>query len=157
MLEEDVYIREAHPEEADVLSDLICASSERWMLPYGWGDFLRKDERIITQDFIEENPTYVLENEEEKAIVGFYTLEQHQKEWFLSTLCVSPDYTGRGWGGALFLHACEIAEGLGVEALSILSKEASEGFFCHMGAEKEEGAKLPSGSGGTLSVFKIRL
>lgn len=136
MLDEEVRIRPAEPEEAELLSDVAWRSKEYWEYPVemmsNFRDFL-----TITDDFIEKNPTYLAENEETGEIIGFYSIELFEdSKWWIRHLWVVPEHIGTGVGGELFLHACEIAETVGAEELNIITDPNVEEFYLHMGAEK---------------------
>jgi N-acetylglutamate synthase-like GNAT family acetyltransferase len=136
MLDEEVRIRPAEPEEAELLSDVAWRSKEYWEYPVDMMSHFR-DFLTITDDFIEKNPTYLAENEETGEIIGFYSIELFEdSKWWIRHLWVVPEHIGTGVGGELFLHACEIAETVGAEELNIITDPNVEEFYLHMGAEK---------------------
>lgn len=136
MLDEEVRIRPAEPEEAELLSDVAWRSKEYWEYPVDMMSQFR-DFLTITDDFIEKNPTYLAENEETGEIIGFYSIELFEdSKWWIRHLWVVPEHIGTGVGGELFLHACEIAETVGADELNILTDPNVEEFYLHMGAEK---------------------
>ncbi|MBP9627036.1 MAG: GNAT family N-acetyltransferase [Synergistaceae bacterium] len=159
MLEDDVYIREARPEEAESLCDLAYLSRNYWDYPEEWVSYWFEEESFpVTQEYIEKNPTYLIENEEEEEILGFYSLQKREDKWMLPHLWVIPEHIGDGYGGALFLHACETAEALGAEFLFIITDSNAEAFFCHMGAEKiEEKIHVVCGAEQIFPILRIRL
>lgn len=159
MLEDDVYIREARPEEAQTLCDLAYLSASYWDYPQEWVTcWLEEGLPPITQEYLEENPTYLIEDEEEEEILGFYSLQKGEGGWMLPHLWVIPDRIGDGYGGVLFLHACETAETLGAEFLTIIADPNAEAFFCHMGAEKiADENNLIRCAGRTLPLLRMRL
>ncbi|MDD4160009.1 MAG: GNAT family N-acetyltransferase [Synergistaceae bacterium] len=136
MLDDDVRIRSAEPEESELLSDIAWRSKEYWEYPIEmmakFRDFL-----TIRDEFIEKNPTYLAENEETGEILGFYSIELHDDhKWWIRHLWVVPEHIGTGVGGELFLHACEMAETVGADELNIITDPNVEEFYLHMGAEK---------------------
>lgn len=136
MLDDEVRIRPAEPEEAELLSDVAWRSKEYWEYPVDMMSQFR-DFLTITDDFIEKNPTYLAENEETGEIIGFYSIELFEdSKWWIRHLWVVPEHIGTGVGGELFLHACEIAETVGADELNILTDPNVEEFYLHMGAEK---------------------
>lgn len=158
MLDEDVRIRPAEPEEAELLSDVAWRSKEYWEYPVEMMNLFR-DFLTITDDFIEKNPTYLAENEETGEIIGFYSIELlDDSKWWLKHLWVAPEHIGTGVGGELFLHACEIAETVGADELNIVADTNVEEFYLHMGAEKN-GEKIQKIGGleRKLPIFLIRL
>ena len=158
MLDDDVRIRPAEPEEAELLSDIAWLSKEYWDYPVdmmaNFRDFL-----TITDDFIEKNPTYLAENEETGEIIGFYSIELlSDSKWWIRHLWVLPEHIGTGVGGELFLHACETAETVGADELNIIADPNVEEFYLHMGAEKAgEEIQKAGDAERMLSILKIRL
>ena len=135
MYDDDVRIRPARPEEAEELTDIAWRSKSYWDYPVDVMNIFR-EMLNIEQDFIENNPSYLIEHEETDEKVGFYALEKKDGKLWLEHLWVLPDEIGTGLGGKLFLHACEIAETMGAEELYIVSDPNAEEFYRHMGAEK---------------------
>jgi len=135
MLDDDVRIRPAQPEEAEILSDIAWRSKEYREYPAEMmNEFIGF--LTITEAFLENNPAYLAENEETGEILGFYCLEMLNKDgWWLRHLWVVPEHIGTGIGGELFLHACEIAETVGARELNILADPNGVEFYLHMGAE----------------------
>lgn len=135
MLDDDVRIRSALPEEAEELSELAWRSKEYMeyspKMLRSYSDFLN-----ISEEFIENNATFVLENEENNEIAGFYSIEKIEDKWWLRKIWVSPEYIGTGVGGALYLHACETAETMGVAELYAFCDFDAVEFYLHMGAEE---------------------
>lgn len=134
MLDDSVRIRAANPEEAEVLTDLAWRSKNYWgYSPEEMNEF--SVFLTVTLDFLENNPTYLIEDEDLNEILGFYSLEKTADgEWWLLRHWVVPERIGTGVGQLLFLHACEIAETVGAEKLRILSDPNAEAFYLHMGA-----------------------
>ncbi|MDO5563148.1 MAG: GNAT family N-acetyltransferase [Synergistaceae bacterium] len=158
MLDDDVRIRHASQEEAEDLSDIAWSSRESWSDSALEMDELREF-LAISEDFIEKNPTYIAESEETGEKLGFCSMaKEDDGEWWLRYLYVTPDNIGSGIGGALFLHACEVAEDAGSDGLYIISNAGSEEFYLHMGAERVGTKHINIGSSdGEASILKIRL
>ena len=135
MYDDDVRIRPAKPEEAEELSDIAWKSKSYWDYPV---EVMNKFRKLLTldQDFIENNPSYLIEHEESGDIAGFYALEEKDGKMWLEHLWVLPDEIGTGLGGSLFCHACETAETMGHDEIYIISDPNAEEFYHHMGAEK---------------------
>lgn len=136
MLEGDARIRPANPEDAEALTELAWRSKSYWDYP----PELMNEFSVsltVTAEFLEQNPTYLIENEDFGEILGFYALEPDDGgRWWLRRHWVLPEYIGAGIGQLLFLHACELAETVGAEKLHILSDPNAESFYLHMGAER---------------------
>ena len=158
MSDDNVRIRPALPEEASELSGIAWAS--KGAMEYAPEELQELSSILdISVDFIDENPTYVLENDETGEKTGFYSLvKRSDGTWWLSRLCVVPDCIGSGLGGELFLHACEMAETVGAEYLYAFCGEDSVEFYLHMGAERIEDAPYTIGNREIiLPTFRIKL
>lgn len=129
-------IRPAEQGEAESLSALAWNSKEYW-------DYTIEEMSAfyplleITEEFLEGNPTYVMEDEETGELLGFYSIGKDREGLcWLRHIWVSPEHIGTGLGGRLFLDACEMAETVGAGDLYILAYPNSEPFFLYMGAER---------------------
>ena len=157
MYDDDIHLRQANPEDAEILTDVAWRSKSYWDYP---ADVMAMFRTMlnITQEFIENNPTYVIENEETEEITAFCALEKKDGKWHLEHLWVLPEYIGTGLGGKLFLHACEIAETvLGADELYILSDPYAQDFYEYMGAEKIGEYETPWIVGRRIPVMRIKL
>jgi N-acetylglutamate synthase-like GNAT family acetyltransferase len=137
-------IRPAEHGEAEELSSLAWHSMEYWEYSIeemkGFYALLE-----VTEEFIEENPTYVMEDGETGELLGFYSIGSDEDGFFkLKNLWVAPDHIGTGIGGTLFLDACETAETMGAEEMLIISNPHAEAFFVEMGAERAGEKKVES-------------
>ena len=151
MYDDDVRIRLAKPAEAEELTDIAWRSKGYWDYPS------EVMSRTIKQDFVEANPTYLIEHDDTGEKLGFYALEKKNGGWWLRHMWVLPEEIGTGLGGKLFLHACEIAETMGAEELNILSDPNSEEFYIHMGAERAGETECKEIPGWTQPVLRIKL
>ena len=62
MYDDDVRIRPAKPEDAEELADIAWRSKSYWDYPPEMMELFR-GQLTIKQDFIERNPTYLIEHE----------------------------------------------------------------------------------------------
>lgn len=128
---ENLSIRPASPDEAELLSDLALRSKAHW----GYSqEFLEAccPELTLSPDYISSSPVFVLE--EEKKIIGFYGLREQDDEVELLYLFVEPSRINRGYGRALWNHAVETAARLGSQRITIESDPYAEAFYQMMGA-----------------------
>lgn len=156
---DDLIIRAAGPDEAETLSHLAFRAQAYWEYPKERMDaWLEAGAFTISPDEIEANPTYVVEDEEEMEILGFYSFEIEDDLCRLKTLSVLPEHIGAGIRTTLFLHACEFAETLGALTMLITPYPHEIGFYEEMGARQ---AGEPSASSEpedrTLPVFRLNL
>jgi len=123
----------AKPNEAASLSEIAFAAKRHWGYPEQWMEIWRPD-LTVTPDFISNHETY---NAVEKSqIVGFYALNQTDRQLDLVHLWVLPNRMGQGVGRLLFSHVLEHAKALEFRAVQIESDPNAEGFYQRMGARR---------------------
>lgn len=159
MLSDNLIIRPAREDEADVLSHLIFRSKGYWGYSLDLMDYWSEEgELSILREEIASSPVYLLEDLKKNEIIGFYSLRTGDLEWELKNLWVAPEYIGVGLGCKLFLHACEIAETAGAVSLIIVSDPHAGGFYIEMGAERigEKPLETPQGTR-YLPILRVNL
>ena len=125
-------VRVARPDEVEQLSDLALRSKAYWGYD---GAFLEacRDELTLTPDYLDTNPTFVLEDD--GRVVGLYSLESMEAgEVELGMLFIDPDVIGRGYGSKLLAHAVQTAARHGHRTIWIQSDPGAEGFYRSHGA-----------------------
>lgn len=148
MLFDNLIIRPAREDEADILSHLIFRSKGYWGYSWDLMDYwMQEGELSIPREEISSCPVYLLEDVKKKEVIGFYSLSTGDQEWELKNLWIAPEHIGTGIGCKLFLHACEIAETAGAVSLIIVSDPHAEGFYLEMGARRigEKPLESPQG------------
>ncbi|MDR3353642.1 MAG: GNAT family N-acetyltransferase [Synergistaceae bacterium] len=155
---DDLVIRPAKPEEAELLSHMIFRARTYWDYPRELMDYwAERGDLSITPEEIEENPTYVAEDSDEA--LGFYSLETAEDgSSLIANLWVMPEYVGSEIPSSLFFHACELAKTSGSDCLFMISDPNAAAFYEEMGAERigEKLAKFSEGQS-ALPVFRLRL
>ena len=118
-----------------------------------------RDFLTITDEFIENNPTYLAENEATGEILGFYAIELHDDSgWWIRHFWVVPEHIGTGSEASSSSHACETAETVGADELNIIAAPNVEEFYLHMGAERVgEEIQRAGDAERQLLIMKIRL
>jgi N-acetylglutamate synthase-like GNAT family acetyltransferase len=112
----------------------------------------------LSPEEIEEDPTYLIADEEEDEILGFYSIRISGAECAIKNLCVLPEYVGTNIRAKLFLHACEVAEASGAKQVTVVSDPLACGFYEEMGAERIGEMIDPSPVGDrALPVLKLDL
>ena len=148
-------IRQALPSEVEHLSGLAFRSKSYW----GYSDrFMQAclEELTIDQSYIENNPTFVLEDA--RNAVGFYALERLSvTEVELSFLFVEPDFIGKGYGRKLIMHAQEEALHLGYSKMIIQGDPNAERFYRSAGGSVVGTKKSASIPDRELPIFCINL
>jgi len=99
-----IHIREAHPDEADTLTDIAIKAKSHWGYApeqiEAWREFL-----TFTPDYVRDNKVWVAVIDGQ--IAGVAGVERHEDEVILEHLWVSPEHIGQGIGKRLFLHVAE--------------------------------------------------
>jgi GNAT superfamily N-acetyltransferase len=129
----ETAIRPAVPAEAPTISTLAIRSKAHWgytperMAVFGL-------ELTIAPEQIVPRRTHVLTVA--GALRGFYTLKPRGRGVLeLEHLFVDPAYLRRGYGTALFRHACRTAAAAGCRKLGIQSDPHAAGFYRKQGAQ----------------------
>ncbi|MFI6638028.1 GNAT family N-acetyltransferase [Streptomyces sp. NPDC050504] len=127
-------IREACPEEAVRLTDLVLRSKAHW----GYGEaFLEscRDELTIAPHEVTARRTVVAERDPD-GVVGLATLEGTAPDGSIGMLFVEPSEIGSGVGRLLYGHVLAAAREAGFTRLTIESDPHAEGFYRAMGARR---------------------
>jgi N-acetylglutamate synthase-like GNAT family acetyltransferase len=129
----DIQIRRAHPDEADVLTEIAHAAKRHWGYPENWIEHW-KDDLTITPDFIASNEMYVAVAGEEIAGCCALVLSDSQAE--LEHMWIKPAHMGNGVGRALFNQIVERGTQLKATGLELSADPNAEGFYQRMGATR---------------------
>lgn len=121
----------ASPEDALLLADLEIRSESYWGYDSHFMDKF-KELYLVTEDFIKNNPTYVLK--EKDTIIGFYGILLDDIEASLEYLFIEPKYIGKGYGKILWNHALEECQKLGISEFTIITSPDARGFYLRLGA-----------------------
>lgn len=156
---DDLVIRAARADEAETLSHMIFRAITYWDYPRELTDhWLESGKLGITPEEIENDPTYVAEDEEELEVLGFYSMRMREKSCELKHLFVAPEFLGSDIRSMLFLHACEVAETAGAEYMRMTADFHLSSFYEEMGAEIVGEEREPSPHGPrTLKIFRLPL
>ncbi|MDR1943916.1 MAG: GNAT family N-acetyltransferase [Synergistaceae bacterium] len=155
---EDLEIRPARFDEADLLSHICFRARSYWDYPRELMAYWEESgELSVSSEEIEKDPAYVIENGG-LEVLGFYTMRIEGGECRIRNLCVLPEYVGANIRTMLFLHACELAETLGAESVVAVSDSFASSFYEEMGAERigEDIERSPAGDR-TMAVLKLDL
>ncbi|MGH2517316.1 MAG: GNAT family N-acetyltransferase [Ktedonobacterales bacterium] len=129
-----VRIRRAHPEEAELLTELIMRSKAFWgydaTLLAAWRSDLTLESKVVARD-----PVYCAEDRYTGFIMGvshFYRLDDD--ELYLDHLFVEPACMGKGVGARLWSHAVAQAAAQGLRAVVLGADPNARPFYERMGA-----------------------
>jgi N-acetylglutamate synthase-like GNAT family acetyltransferase len=156
---DSLIIRPARFDEADLLSHVCFRARSYWEYPRELlAHWEESGAMSVSPEEIEENPTYLIADEDEDEVLGFYTLRISDSECLIENLWVLPEFVGTDLRARLFLHACEVAEASGAKRLTVVSDPFSSGFYEEMGAEQigEKIDRSPVGDR-ALPVLKLDL
>ena len=142
-----VRVREAQPEDAEVLTELVFASNRSW----GYSDALIelwRDELTFTAQSFTDRTVLVAETDD--VCVGVVAIAQKQAVAEIEDLWIHPAYLHKGLGRRLFDLGVERTRTAGAEKLVIISDLHAEGFHVRTGAHRTrtapsqpEGRTLP--------------
>src|SRR5256885_3783319 len=108
----DMQILRAKPEDAATLTEIAFAAKRHWGYPEHWLESWSNVLTILPQ-FIASHEAFAAHVDGQ--VVGFYALVSQLDKTSLEHLWVRPEFMGRGIGRALFNHAVERANTLGIE------------------------------------------
>jgi GNAT superfamily N-acetyltransferase len=123
-------IRQALPEEADVLSHIAFSAKAYWGYPEKWLG-IWKPQLTFPLEYFEENESWVIEADNKP--IAFYTLQQKNSNAWIDNLWVLPTYSGMGIGKGLFLHALSRSRLKGHLVLQLEADPNTLGFYGKMG------------------------
>ena len=156
-MSKSLTIREAFPQEGNLLSRLALLSKGHW----GYSqEFLNACRSELTVDVSRFGTNHyqcfvALDGE---SIIGFYTLEyQPDGPWELEALFVDPEHIGRGVGRTLIKHAVRQLSRQGVERLTIQGDPHATEFYLAAGARQVGMRESESVPGRQLPVFEIEI
>ena len=128
-----IEIRRAHPEEADILTEIAHAAKRHWNYPESWIQQWQSD-LTITREFIATNEVFAATINGEIAgccaLVLTGSLAEIEHMW------IRPEQMGSGVGRALFDHARARAIQRGANVLELSADPYAEGFYARMGAKR---------------------
>ncbi len=148
-------IRNASPEEADLLSDLALRSKAHWEYPREFVEACRQ-ELTYQPSQIDNNKFDFVVVEENATVIGFYALEKLSRvEFELDALFVEPKYIGKGYGRRLIKHALSSLATKGARKLLIQGDPNAAQFYIAAGGRQigvRESGSVPSR---LLPLFEI--
>lgn len=128
-----ISIQPVQPEQADQLTQIALAAKTYWGYPRRWLEIWRPQLTFGPEYFIVHGGWAALVND---TPIGFYTLEEKNRNAWLENLWVLPDYIGKGVGKILFLHAVELSHQRGHKVLQLEADPNAVGFYERMGMHK---------------------
>ncbi len=150
-------IREAFPQEANMLSRLALRSKGHWGYSQDFLDACRSEltvdaSRFGTADY------QCLAALDGGSIVGFYILERvSSASYELEALFVEPEHIGSGVGRLLIQHAVRRLSEQGVERLIIQGDPHATEFYVAAGARQVGTRESDSIPGRELPLFEIEI
>jgi len=128
-----ISIRHAKPEEADVLSQIAISAKRHWGYPERWMK-LWIPQLTFTPDYFAENESWVAE--ENGSPIGFYTLQERDRNAWIENMWLLPEFIGKGIGRQIFVHALELARQRGFTRLRLEADPNATGFYEKIGMWK---------------------
>ena len=128
-----IEIRRAHPEEADILTEIAHAAKRHWNYPESWIQQWQTD-LTITREFITSHEVFAATINGE--IAGCCALVVTDSLAEIEHMWIRPEQMGSGVGRALFEHARARAVERGATVLELSADPNAEGFYARMGAKR---------------------
>jgi ribosomal protein S18 acetylase RimI-like enzyme len=124
-------IRQAKMCESAILTDIAIRSESHWGYD---SDFMNSFKSIykVTEGFINENPTYVIE--EQENILGFYGITCGKEGVELEYLYIDPEFIGKGYGKLLWNHIVKYCKVNRVDRIVLVTSPQAVGFYTKLGA-----------------------
>lgn len=124
-------VRQALISDSGVLTDIAARSEAYWGYD---SDFMEKFKSIycITEEFISQNPTFILENCGRG--IGFYSILKCDMETSLEYFYIDSDYIGKGYGKLLWNHMVSFCKEQGIAELYFVTSPQAKEFYVKMGA-----------------------
>lgn len=124
-------LRPARKDEAQILTEIAIESEAYWGYD---AEFMQqfKMHYSVTDDFIENNMTYVLELD--KMIIGFFGIINEHEEATLEYLYLKPEYIGMGYGKVMWGHLIEVCKREQIKKLVFVTSPQAKEFYIKMGA-----------------------
>lgn len=126
-----LHIRPASAGESFLLSEIAFRSEAYW----GYDtDYMQKfrSEYQVTEEFIRNNPTFVIE--ENKCILGFYGLLLNHDERELEYFFIEPVNIGKGLGKKLWDHVVHTCRHLQIPQFTMVTSPQASSFYIKQGA-----------------------
>ena len=150
-------IREAKPNETEVLTGLAIRSKAYWGYSQSFMEACR-EELTVTDKSLNSADLHYYVAEGEKELLGYYAIEKlNDREFELEALFVEPDFIGKGVGKALIDHAKNLVRKLGGNRLIIQGDPNAEEFYRAAGGKPNGTRESASIPGRKLPLFTVDL
>ena len=126
-----LYIRNAKVNECEILTDIAIKSESYWGYDFDYMETFKSLYKV-TEDFINNNSTFVIE--EDENIVGFYGVLIEKDETSLEYLFIEPKCIGKGYGKLLWDHMVENCKKVGIDKIMLVTSPQAKEFYIKMGA-----------------------
>lgn len=127
-----INIRCANPEDSKSLTELAIRSEAYW----GYDDnFMDKFKTLykVSEEFIINNPTYIME--EDGEIIGFYSILIEESQRSLEYFFIEPKFIGKGYGKLLWQHVIKSCDTLKIKEFIIVTSPQAQAFYTKLGAK----------------------
>ncbi|WP_432662988.1 GNAT family N-acetyltransferase [Wukongibacter baidiensis] len=124
-------IRPANIYEAEILTDIAARSEAYWGYDSTFIENFKSLYRV-TEDWIDNTLTFVIE--EDKDIIGFYSLLLDEKKTSLEYLYIEPKNIGKGYGKLLWEHMVKSCKEQDIDEIVLVTSPQAKEFYTKMGA-----------------------
>ncbi len=103
----------------------------------------------VSEEFIINNPTYIME--EDGEIIGFYGILIEESQRSLEYFFIEPKFIGKGYGKLLWQHVLKSCDSLNIKEFIIVTSPQAQDFYTKLGAKLQreveslvaKGRKIP--------------
>ena len=149
-------IRQARPDEAELLSKLAVRSKGYWGYSDEFLDACRAELTVDPENMKSDDLSYQVATDG-FLVLGFYAIEKQSDDVYeLEALFVDPEHIGKGVGHALMQHAIQSAIARGAQRLVIQGDPNATAFYTSHGANPTGFRESESIPGRQLPLFEIK-
>lgn len=147
-------IRNARPEDAQMLTDLALRSKRAWGYSEAFMTAVMPD-MIVHERYLTEEHGFVAE--ERGVPIGYAIVRIDNEDAYLRDLFIEPSHFKKGVGSALFHHASDVARANGARTLTLCGDPNAIGFYERLGMSAVGEEPSIAGNGRMLPIMQINL
>jgi N-acetylglutamate synthase-like GNAT family acetyltransferase len=114
------------------LTELAIRSEAYWGYDDSFMDIFKSIYKVSEESII-NNPTYIMEEEEE--IIGFYGILIEESQRSLEYFFIEPEFIGKGYGKLLWQHVIKSCDTLNIKEFIIVTSPQAQAFYTKLGAK----------------------
>ena len=127
-----MYVRKADIKDVEFLSELVYNSEKSLNFDENYMSVF-KDKYDVNKEFIENNPSFCMINDD---IIGFFGFQKNEDTYELEFFYINSDYIGKGYGKIMFKLLVEKCKELSIKEFDLVTSPESIEFYTKLGAVK---------------------